>query len=124
MKKIIISIFMTLFLLSCGGGSADIINPDAEYLYFYGATCPHCQELNRKIKEADILDKLSLEKREVYYNSENNKLFLQTAKDLEIEEGSIWVPFVLEKATWEYVIWVDWAFEMLSSSLQNNPATE
>lgn len=79
-KKLLTTLALTFLLVSCGGSSADIINPDAEYLYFYGATCPHCQELNKKIQDAGIIDQLSVEKREVYYNSANNALFLETAK--------------------------------------------
>lgn len=120
MKKILLWIIAIFFLTSCGGNSnVDIINPDAQYLYFYGATCPHCQELNRKIKEVWWIEQFSIEKREVYYNAENNKLFLQTAKDLNIPEDKIGVPFILEKATSQYVIGVEPALEMLSKSLQN-----
>jgi len=122
MKKIIslaLLLIATLFIASCNDTSnPDIINPNAKYLYFYGATCPHCQELNRKLEESGILPKLSLEKREVYYNKENNKLFLKTAKNNGIDTKKVGVPFILEKETGKYTIGADQWFEMLSNSLK------
>lgn len=128
MKKLfslLLLLITSIFLVSCWSStSQDIINPDAQYLYFYGATCPHCQELNKKIKTAGILDQLSLEKREVYYNTENNALFLKTAKELGLKEWDFGVPFVLEKATSKYVIGVGPAFEMLSGSIEPEAITQ
>jgi len=66
MKKLFLLLTATVFLVSCGGASqpVDIINPDAEYRYFFGGTCPHCQELNRIAEERDLYSKISIEKRE------------------------------------------------------------
>jgi len=116
MKKIFLGILAVIFLSSCWGGSKDIINPDARYQYFYGATCPHCQELNKKLDAAGGVEQYSVEKREVYFNSDNNILFLQTAKDTGIDESRIGVPFVLDKETGSYAIGVDPAFNLLTGS--------
>ena len=114
MKKTIFLLITGLFLLvSCGGSNnADIINPDAEYLYFYGATCPHCQELNKRVKDEDLFSTITVEKREVYYNNENRDLFLETAKELGLEEGKVWVPFVLHKQSGQFSIGTDGALEL------------
>lgn len=120
MKKILITCFTMLFLASCGSNNSDVINPEAELLYFYGATCPHCQDLNRKIKESGGIEQFSVEKREVYYNPENNKIFLDTAKELKIEEGKVWVPFVYNKTTWKYAIGTEPAFEIFMDSIKSS----
>lgn len=118
MKKIIIGLIMALFLASCGGTQQDIINPDADYVYFFWATCPHCIELNKQIEEADILDKLSVEKREVWHNNENQKVFQELVNEIGLDESKVGVPFVYEKSTGEHVVGTDQAFEMLSGSLK------
>ena len=118
MKKIILAVFATLLLISCGWTQKDIINPDAEYLYFYGGTCPHCIELNKQLDEADILEQLSIEKREVYYNKDNQQKFQELVDELGIPSGEAGVPFVYEKATKTHVVGTDGAFEMLSNSLK------
>lgn len=118
MKKLLLIALATFLLVSCGGTQKDIINPDAEYLYFYWATCPHCIELNKQLDEADILDQLSVEKREVWYNNDNQAAFQAIVDKIWLDESKVWVPFVYEKATWEHVVGTDQAFEMLSNSLK------
>ena len=123
MKKILASLLVSLFLLvSCGERPpVDIINPDAEYLYFYGATCPHCQELNKIAEERDLYSQISVEKREVYNNPENRDIFLALIE--EIEPRSDWVPFVYDTVTGEVAVWVRPALEMMTSRLgQTNQA--
>lgn len=84
MKKIIAVLILGLLVLaSCGKqNSADIINPDAPFLYFYGWSCPHCQELNKQMDENNIYAQVPIEKREVYANNANRELFLETVQGL------------------------------------------
>jgi len=100
MKKLLLVAIVAILLASCWWTNKDIINPDADYVYFYWATCPHCVELNAKIKEADILEDLSIEKREVWYNKENQKVFQEVVNQIGLDESKVWVPFVYEKSTW------------------------
>ena len=118
MKKLLLLALAAFILLSCGGTNKDIINPDAEYLYFYWATCPHCIELNKQLDEAGILEDLSVEKREVWYNNDNQAKFQEVVTEIWLDESKVGVPFVYEKATWEHVVGTDQAFEMLSGSLK------
>lgn len=115
MKKILGVLLLWLFILtSCGTKqSADIINPDADLLYFYGATCPHCQELNRRVEAEDLFSKISVEKREVYYNEANRQMFLDIIEKTKAERNG--VPFVYDKNTGKYVVWVEPAFELFKS---------
>jgi len=99
MKKILSILCVSLFLLvSCGNRPPlDIINPEAEYRYFFGATCPHCQELNAIAQERDLYSKISIEKREVYNNSENQAIFLELIEEIDAESSG--VPFVYDTVT-------------------------
>lgn len=109
MKKIFLILAWTLLVLSsCGKtNTTDIINPDADFLYFYGATCPHCQDLNSKMEEQDIFSKVSIEKREVYFNNSNHQRFLIEAKKLWLDPEKTWVPFALHKASKTHAIGVE-----------------
>lgn len=117
MKKILSILFVSLFILaSCGNRApVDIINPDAEYLYFFGATCPHCQELNKIAEERDLYSQISIEKREVYQNAENRDLFLELIE--EIQPDSDGVPFVYDRVTGEVAVGVRPALEMMTARL-------
>jgi len=121
MKKLLSLVIAWLFLISCAWeqASTDIINPDADFLYFYWATCPHCQELNKMLDDGDYLSKISVEKREVYYNDVNRDSFLEVSKKLGLSEKDTGVPFVLDKATGKHVTGVTDAFELLTSKIWN-----
>jgi len=58
-------------------------------IYFYGATCPHCVDLNKQIKDAGILEELSIEKREVWYNDENQKVFQEVVTKIGLDESKV-----------------------------------
>lgn len=121
MKKIWIILLVLLSLstlASCGGkekAPSDIINPNAEYRYFYGATCPHCQELNKIAESRDLYSKISIEKREVYHNTENRDIFLALIK--EIKPKSDGVPFVYDTVTGKVAVGVKPALELMTSRL-------
>ena len=117
MKKLLLLIVSAVFILSaCSERTpVDIINPEAEYRYFYWASCPHCQELNRIAESRDLYSQISIEKREVYNNAENREIFLKLIE--EIEPRSDWVPFVYDTVTGEVAVWVRPALEMMTSRL-------
>ncbi len=122
MKKILGLIIATIFILTSCGEKApmDIINPDAEYKYFFWATCPHCQELNRIAESRDLYSKISIEKREVYQNTENREIFLQLIEELEPESDG--VPFVYDTVTGKVAVGVKPALELMTSRLGQTPA--
>jgi len=123
MKKILSLLLFSVFILtSCGQKvPQDIINPDAEYRYFFWATCPHCQELNRIAESRDLYSQISIEKREIYSNAENQALFQELLE--EIKPRSQWVPFVYDTVTWEVAVWVKPALELMTSRLWQNSST-
>jgi Zn ribbon nucleic-acid-binding protein len=99
MKKIFFLVIAAIFLASCGSSAQpiNIINPDAEYRYFFGASCPHCQQLNRDATEINLYSRISIEKREVYGNEENRQMFLDLIAELGIDDSG--VPFVYDTVT-------------------------
>lgn len=124
MKKLLLILLAPLFILaSCGGsaGPVDIINPDAEYLYFFGATCPHCQELNRIAEERDLYSQIPVEKREVYQNQENRDIFLALIEELEPDSDG--VPFVYDRVTGQVAVGVKPALELMTSRLGQTTQT-
>lgn len=112
MKKILLVaglLLSILWLSACSltPASDDLINPDADYVYFFGKTCPHCQELNGWMAQDGTHSKHAIEKREVYFNAENGAAFQAVTKALGLEEGSAGVPFMLRKSDNEYRIGVE-----------------
>ena len=112
MKKIIFIVAMCLTILGLNAcsitpASDDMINPDADYVYFFGKTCPHCQDLNEWMAADGTHSKHDIEKREVYFNAENGAAFQAVTNALGIEEGSAGVPFMIRKSDNEYRIGVE-----------------
>ena len=60
---------------------------------------------------------VSIEKRETYFNNDNRLLFLAATEELWIDPSRVWVPFVLDRRTREYAIWVQPILELLSTRL-------
>ncbi len=120
MKKILWMLVVSLVLLtSCGKqwSPVDIINPDAEYLYFYGATCPHCQELNRIADSKDLYTKISIEKKEVYRNRENADDFRKLIEKIGWDFNKVWVPFVYDTVTGKFATGVKPALKLMTARL-------
>ncbi|MDD2870975.1 MAG: hypothetical protein PHS49_03210 [Candidatus Gracilibacteria bacterium] len=101
MKKIIIAIISLFFLFSCSGNTnldmKDVINPDADYVYFFGKTCSHCIKVAEYFNANDIMNKYKIEKREVWENEDNAKIFNEKIEDLGINPEEVGVPFVVRK---------------------------
>jgi glutaredoxin len=55
-------------------------NTDSRMIFFYGDTCPHCKNVETYMSENGIENKLKFQKLEVYNNTDNAQLLVQTAK--------------------------------------------
>lgn len=66
-------------------------------IYFYGNTCPHCQELSKWLDENKVSKKVKYVKKEVYQNQANAQELQQAAAECGLDTSSIGVPFVYAK---------------------------
>ena len=95
-----------LGLSSCGEvKSDDILNPDADFIYYYGKTCSYCVDLDKTLKEKDIYSKNILEKKEVWTNRRNQAEFTALTTSLGLNPTQVGVPFMYVKSTKEHFIW-------------------
>ncbi len=126
MKKVYLILLISFFILaSCAKATtSDIINPNAEYLYFFWSTCPHCQKLNAEVKKEDLFSKIAVEKREVYFNNANREKFLAITKKLWLKESEVGVPFVYDKISGEHAIGVEPALKLFKNRLNSLSETK
>lgn len=81
-------------------GTSIVVPKKDDFIYFYGATCPHCKNVNEYLNKKGITpEKLGYKKLEVYYNKENAALMEGAAQVANIPEGQVGVPFVYYKGT-------------------------
>jgi glutaredoxin len=70
------------------------IAPTGQIIYYYGETCPHCQNVSKFLDENKVAEKVSFSKKEVYSNKDNAAELQSRAKECGINSGSIGIPFV------------------------------
>ncbi len=108
MKKILLCIVLFLSVFSFSSCVKiewdDIINPEADFIYFYGKTCPHCVALNKELIKKDIYSYNILEKKEIYKNSTNQEEFNTLTAKLGLAREDVWVPFLYDKATRKHYV--------------------
>jgi glutaredoxin-related protein len=85
----VILIAMMFLLLGAGlwlwssssqdSGEATSMTAGSDIVLFYGKECPHCQDLDKKIKENKIDEKVKFDSLEVWHNAENRKIFKDKA---------------------------------------------
>ncbi len=70
------------------------IENSGDPILFYGATCPHCKELEEYIEDNKIEERMNINKKEVYYNEENADLLKEKASECDLDLNRIGVPFL------------------------------
>jgi hypothetical protein len=68
-------------------------------ILFYRETCPHCQNVESFLKDNQIEQKLSFEKKELTNNDANVKLLMQIANTCHIAEEELGVPLLWNGST-------------------------
>lgn len=63
-------------------------------IFYYGNTCPHCEDVEEWMKTNDIEAKITIVKKEVYDNYQNSQELTQIAKKCGLSTDSIGVPFL------------------------------
>jgi glutaredoxin len=71
----------------------------ADFIFFYGETCPHCQDVEEFLNENNVDEQINLVRLEVYSNQENQTLMAQKLEGCsDIDEDSKGaVPFLYSK---------------------------
>lgn len=98
---IIAGIVATLFLLFggvfvLGKMFADVPFDQNQVIFYYGSTCPHCEDVEAWINENDAHSKIDFEEKEVYASAANAQEMRQAAKICGFTQGS-GVPFLYAK---------------------------
>ena len=75
-------------------GEATPMTAGSDIILFYGKECPHCQELDKKIEENKIAEKVKFDSLEVWHNAENRKIFKDKAFECGYTEDQLGVPFL------------------------------
>lgn len=63
-------------------------------IFFYGNTCPHCEDVEDWMKENKIEEKIEIVKKEVYDNRANSLELSRVAESCGLPTDSIGVPFL------------------------------
>lgn len=63
-------------------------------IFYYGNTCPHCEDVEEWMRNNDIEAKITIVKKEVYDNYQNSQELTQVAKKCGMPTDSIGVPFL------------------------------
>ncbi len=63
-------------------------------IFFYGSSCPHCQNVEKYFTDNKIAEKIKFDQKEVYANPKNSALLVQYAKKCGINENEIGVPLL------------------------------
>lgn len=107
-KKIILTtIFFSLIIIILGVvlvGSWEKKNREKEkniklpsknsFVYYYGITCPHCQDVEKWMKNNKIEEKIKIEKKEVWNNKDNALELQKVAEICALDSSNIGVPFL------------------------------
>ena len=67
---------------------------DNEIVYYYGITCPHCDDVKDFIDSEDIENKIPLVSKEVYENILNSQELIARAESCGLNTNNIGVPFL------------------------------
>ena len=119
MKKILLAIISLFLLVSCGSSEPlDVINPDADYIYFYWKTCPHCINVKKHFDANDIMNKYKIEKREVWTSKLNSEFFTKIVENLWLPSEEVGVPFLYKKSDKSYLIWDAKIIELFDGNVE------
>ena len=98
MKKIISSLFLLIIFFI----SFALTYAETSYIYYYWQWCSHCANIDEYMEWVDGYNRLNIEKKEVYSNTENAKAMSDDAKRLWYENA--WVPFLIVNEDWKETV--------------------
>lgn len=105
MKKIVTVLFLVVLVL--GGLGYLYINhkksasgpavSTADTILFYGIGCPHCKIVEDYMTANHVTDKIQMEQREVFANTQNAQLMQEKAGECGIDKNNLGVPLLWVK---------------------------
>lgn len=63
-------------------------------VYYYGETCPHCQDVAKFLEENKIADKVDFTKKEVWNNAGHNAEMQKRVGECGLNKSEVGVPFL------------------------------
>ncbi len=90
-----LAIFVGGIYLFSKGGKAQTVPPVSGYEYYWGNGCPHCENVDEFFASWEGKDKLSIDKREVWYNKTNAAFLASRAQACGIARSDIAVPLLV-----------------------------
>jgi len=69
-------------------------NAAAKTILYFGDTCPHCENVEKYIKDNGIDNKIEIVRKEVYRNQANAREMAKRAEQCGLPTGQIGVPFL------------------------------
>jgi glutaredoxin len=66
-------------------------------ILFYGNECPHCKDLEKFIEQNNIAEKVKFDYLEVWHSKANSRIMMEKAKECEISQDRLGVPFLYVK---------------------------
>jgi cytochrome c biogenesis protein CcdA/glutaredoxin len=108
MKKLVVLILAIFGLISLTFANT--------YILFYGKGCPHCKKVRKYILENNL--SWNIQQKEVYFNSQNQKNFLNVAKSLKLDVNKIWVPFLYVES-WSKTLYKMWDSDVIQYLSKN-----
>ncbi len=82
---------------STQGGSPDYIVDGADIIYYFGAECPHCQDVKKVIREKSLHDAVLFSEKEVWHNNKNADEMQAKIKVCGLDEKEVGVPFLYSR---------------------------
>lgn len=75
-------------------GDSVVPSPPSNYEYYWGEGCPHCANVTDFFNSWKNMDKVKIEKKEVYENQDNAKLMLTRSQSCNLQNNQVGVPFL------------------------------
>lgn len=69
----------------------------SDIIFFYGQECPHCQEVEKFINDNKIGDRVKFDSLEIWHNGANQKIMAEKARECQISEDKLGVPFLFAR---------------------------
>jgi len=66
----------------------------ADTIFFFGAECPHCKDVEKFVADNGIAEKVKFDSLEVWHNDANAKVLVKKAQECGVEA---FVPFLFSK---------------------------